>query len=783
MAIESAQSGIDPSVSGDGRRIVFTASASSIPSGLPAAPDAVWLRDRVTGELVELTIAGNGLRPGASRHPVISRDGCTVAMVTEVAFDLFRDDDLGDRWDVYRTVLPGCPGEFARGEWQLVSTTAVGEPIARGDVAADQSPAVAGSGSVIAYARRAVPDGGEIATWTSLDVVDLAVPLGTAGRVTTAPGLPFELPSSDLAVVGQREPAISDDGTFVSFTTDAVISDVLDADTGEETILAAWPKAPAATSTVISPDTQVYRWNRDVSADSGDLTFQLVSATAAGDPAAGSSGRSSISQQGDVVAFVSTDPDLDSTTAQLPRPAGFRRDMTQVYVADLDPEAPPVEPGQPVPEVPERVLTMASRTGTAIGNGPSRMPALDGDGHAVAFITSADNLSPLDPRSNIGDGGDLMVTNLVDGTVERITVRPDGSPTDAGAADPAMSASGRSIVFTSAVAGQLVDTPAPAGLQVVRVERFPQIDVTPVDVGTVAIGLPSPEWRTTIVNRGPGALVPDTITTSDPAFALTGGTCFARSPIPAGSSCELHVVFTPIADGPASSEITLAEDGFGALGVTTVISGTGGVPTLVADPGGQSLGTAVVGARADTTGSISVANVGPFDERIVAISTSGADSRDFRIEVDNCTDAIVPPGQVCDIGVGFRPSADGPRHATITVTSEGGATTSAVVYGKGYYAPGIAVGVSTVKAGDSVVVGGLGFPASARLNVSWSDTEQSLTVVASDNGAFSVRLPVLAGSASGPRKVMVIDAANRFDPVESGSIRVTSGQHTSRRRP
>ena len=779
--IESTTGGTSPVVSGDGRRIVFVAPASRVPTGSTEAPDGIWLRDREAGTLVELTGPNEGLRPGASRQPAISRDGCTVAIVTELAFDLFRDDDQGQRWDIYRTVLPGCAGASETGEWQLVSTTSTGEPVARGDVAADQRPAVAGSGSIIVYARRAVPGGGDLAAYTSLDAVDLTIPLGNPGRVTSAPGLPFDLPGSDLAPVGQRDPSISDDGRFISMTTDALIADELDAASGEEAIAATWPAAPGGATTVTHPDTQVYRWDRAVGADSGELTFHLVSANPAGEPSAGSSGSSSISSLGNVVAFVSTDPDLDQTTAEFPRPAEFQRGLGQVYVADLSPEVPTVAPGEPLPSIPERVVTMASRTTETIGNGASRSPALDGDGHAVAFVTSADNLVSLAPRVSPDAGGDLLISNLVDGSLERVTVRPDGSAADPGASSPQLSTSGRSVLFASTTAGQLTSDEVRPGAQVVRVERFPQLEVTPVDVGTVALGIPSQEWRTTVINRGPGAFIPDSIITNDPVFAMTGGTCFAGAPIPAGGSCEIRVVFTPVADGPASSAITLQESGYGAMSVTVLFSGVGGVPTLVADPSGQSLGTAVVGSRSSTIGSVSVVNVGPFDEHIVSVSVSGANSSDFPVQTNGCAGAVITPGQNCQVGVGFTPSADGPRNAIVTFVSEGGATTSAVVYGDGEYRPGIAVGVTTVRSGDSVVVGGLGFPGSSTLSISWSGSDQQTSVATSRNGAFSVRVPVLPGSATGPRRIVVIDPSGRHAPIESDSILVQGSQRTRRR--
>ena len=78
------------------------------------------LLDRLDGSTRELTPLLSGVRAGASLWPVVSADGCTVTIISEMAFDLFRDDDEGSRWDVYRTVLPQCGGG---GDWELVSAT------------------------------------------------------------------------------------------------------------------------------------------------------------------------------------------------------------------------------------------------------------------------------------------------------------------------------------------------------------------------------------------------------------------------------------------------------------------------------------------------------------------------------------------------------------------------------------------------------------------------------------------------------------------------------------
>ena len=61
------------------------------------------------------------LRSGDTITPVISSDGCVVVVQTQLALDLFRDDNNDERWDVYRLVVPECGGQFDA--WELVSAS------------------------------------------------------------------------------------------------------------------------------------------------------------------------------------------------------------------------------------------------------------------------------------------------------------------------------------------------------------------------------------------------------------------------------------------------------------------------------------------------------------------------------------------------------------------------------------------------------------------------------------------------------------------------------------
>jgi hypothetical protein len=136
-------------VSDDGRWVVYEGRAPDIGS----RASSVFLRDRAAAEpslaVTELTVPSDDVRIGDSVRPVISGDGCVVVVVTQFAYDLFRDDDTGERWDVYRQVLPHCGGE--PGDWELVSTATAGGGLAASDRAVPtQRPAVSQSGAVVA---------------------------------------------------------------------------------------------------------------------------------------------------------------------------------------------------------------------------------------------------------------------------------------------------------------------------------------------------------------------------------------------------------------------------------------------------------------------------------------------------------------------------------------------------------------------------------------------------------------------------------------------------------
>lgn len=78
-------------------------------------------------------------------------------------------------------------------------------------------------------------------------------------------------------------------------------------------------------------------------------------------------------------------------------------------------------------------------------NGDSKDPCISGDGRIVAFSSSATNLVAEGANANV----DIYVRDLALGETVKVSVRPGGVFTELNSWNPAISADGRHVVFTS----------------------------------------------------------------------------------------------------------------------------------------------------------------------------------------------------------------------------------------------------------------------------------------------------------------------------------------------
>jgi Tol biopolymer transport system component len=195
-----------PRLNGNGRYLVFeTASAST--SSSPIGSEIV-LRDRLQHTSTRVTRRGNSaLSEGRSRNPAISDDGRFVSFASTASDLVAGPDENGHLEDVY--VFEASSGRIDR-----VSLTSDGRQPAAG---ASHSPSISGDGQYVAFTstapltgeRSGLVNGRPIASVYVRDTV-----LRRTVRVSTsATGAVLDAHSSD--------PAISRDGRYVVFTSEA----------------------------------------------------------------------------------------------------------------------------------------------------------------------------------------------------------------------------------------------------------------------------------------------------------------------------------------------------------------------------------------------------------------------------------------------------------------------------------------------------------------------------------------------------------------------------------
>lgn len=292
----------EPSISEDGRWVVFT--------GRIGERTSVFRTDLENDTTIEISPVPPDVRAGDTIHPRLSPDGCVVVAITEIAFDLFRDDDRDDRWDVYRLLLPECGGQ--PNSWELVSLSQR-TGTALDDVFTDSAPALNGSGSQIAYVHQAAgsPDG--LATIT---IVDVTVPIDVPGRESTVAGVPVEAPNRAFLYSGFRQPVLSQNGRHLAFVADATASEALP----------GWAEGPVPGGQATS---QVYVWDR--LADDQRRAVHLVSGRGGVASTAGADSPA-MSEDGRAIVFVSRDRTLVSAAL----PTCIPDCASQVYRFDRD---------------------------------------------------------------------------------------------------------------------------------------------------------------------------------------------------------------------------------------------------------------------------------------------------------------------------------------------------------------------------------------------------------------------------------------------------------------
>ncbi len=720
-----------PSLSEDGRWVVFT--------GRVGERTSVFRTDLESETTTELTPVPPSARPGDTIRPRISADGCVVVAVTEIAFDLFRDDDRADRWDVYRLLVPECGGQ--PNGWELISLSQRSGTAMDG-VFTEAAPALTGSGSQIAFVHQAIGSPEGVGTIT---IVDITVPVSAPGRETTVAGTPAEAPNGAYLYRGFSHPILSQNGRHLAFVADATASEALP----------GWADGPVPGEYAT---TQVYVWDRFA----GDQRrgVRLVSGR---DGVAATAGATSpaMSEDGRVIVFTSRDRTLVS--AALPKCVPLC--PSQVYRFDRDTDGNGIfdEPPRDDP------LALVSAVDAGVvdvgvpraGNDASWAPAVNADGSQIAFVTDATNLLPSRRAGGGGgDDGDLLVAEFELGQLRRVLDGPDATGVPGAHGRPALSKSGQVIAFDT-MAGDVIDgvrNVTNAGTRkVVTVTATPQLSLASLDFGTVLLGFESTELYAKVLNSGPGAFEPTEVVVS-PNFRITGGTCVRGVLVAAGTSCSVNLTFNPTEPRGYEGTLSVSGLGAGAPTVATTIRGAAGEPTLLADPGGVDLEPAIVGEIGGRV-AIDIDNIGFLPTAVGRIVLGGAHPADFEIQEQSCTNRALNPNASCTIEVEFRPKGVGYRSALLLVSTPSGQYTSAVLGGFARYSPTFETTAQTAdepaRPGQTLGLGGGGFPPDSTVAIGFDDgSEPFATVTTNSGGSFLAIVSLPARLRLGERRLV-----------------------------
>ena len=727
---------VEPSLSSDGRWVVF--------SGLAGERRTVYRSNRETGATTELSPVPRNVRAGDTVHPRLSADGCVVVAITEIPFDLFRDDDRRDRWDVYRLVLPECGGQ--PNSWELVSMDRTGASV--DGVFTDSAPSVSGSGAVVAFVEQlaGAPEG--VGT---IRVVDVTVPPNESGREQTVAGMPAEAPNRAYLYRGAREPALSENGRHLAFV----------ADTTASAALPGWAagRIPGEAATA-----QVFVWDRF--ARDQRRAVQLLSGSN-GVPSATGAESPAISEDGRIIVFVSADRTL--VPAELPVCSAAC--PTQIYRFDRDTDRNGIF--DEAPRRPPLTIVSAVDAGDVTigvpvaGAASSWAPALNADGTQVAFVTDATNLLPS-RRGGGGtpDDGDLLVAEIELGALRRVLDGADATAIPGAHGHPSLSKTGQVIVFDTA-ATRALGGASSVRRSIASVTVTPRLALAELDFGTVLPATDSAEMYVRVQNAGPAAFEPSIIRASS-NFTVTGGTCARGILVAAGSSCSVNVTFRPTFVRGYSGTLTVTGAGPNAPTVSARLLGSTGDPVLLANPGGVDLAAGVVGGVGGRV-AIDIDNVSFLPTQVARIEVAGAHPDDFEIVTQSCTGRALNSDASCAIEIEFRPTAAGYRSALIIATTIIGEYTAAVVGGLAEYAPTFEVSNTVVTAGGNLGVGLSGFPPGATVTVGFDDGGAPFdTIVANDDGNALKVLQVPSRVRSGVHRLLASagDAASATQTIE-----------------
>src|SRR6185437_10481538 len=193
-----------------------------------------------------------------------------------------------------------------------------------------------------------------------------------------------------------------------------------------------------------------------------------------------------------------------------------------------------------------------------------------------------------------------------------------------------------------------------------------------------SVGTSSTAQTVTLSNTGTAAMNP-TLIQIGAGFSETDN-CQGTT-VSGGGSCDIQVIFSPEAVGPASAQMTIAANVNGGQ-VTVDLSGTGTAAGVVtANPATVNFGSVLTGTSSAPV-SVTINNASTATVPIDSVGISGP----FSIVSNSCGTTSLAAQSSCQIQIDFAPSQEGAATGTLSINDGEGLQTVAL-QGTGASAP------------------------------------------------------------------------------------------------
>jgi hypothetical protein len=196
-----------------------------------------------------------------------------------------------------------------------------------------------------------------------------------------------------------------------------------------------------------------------------------------------------------------------------------------------------------------------------------------------------------------------------------------------------------------------------------------QATENPVDFGSASTGSAGLVRTITLENTGnlPESFFIGVIAGGNAgSFELLDESCTMIELGP-GESCVAHVRFHPLAPGGLSAHLAFFGNGEG--GVLVQLGGEGVLGAGSIAPGNFDFGVQATGSRS-APHVFTVTNSGTAQLGFDRVSLGGSELDQFVISGDDCSGALLNPGQNCEVRVRFAPDSAGAKQATLRVSGD-----------------------------------------------------------------------------------------------------------------